>query len=72
MNHSKKFLVIDVIISLGRGKCCGDVSAGVEISISILLHKDATTGEEGGISHDHKGTLYIREVENWGGLEVGQ
>ena len=72
MNYCKKFLVIDIIISLSGGKHCGDVSTGVEISIPIMLHKDSTTGKEGGIGHNHKETLHIGKVENRGGLKVGQ
>ena len=72
MNYCKKFLVVDIIISLSGGKYCGDIGAGVEISIPIMLHKDPTTGKEGGIGHNHKGSLHIREVENRGGLKVGQ
>ena len=65
-------MVIDVIIAFGGGECCGDISTWVKVSITVPLHEHSSTSEEGGISHNDEGTLYIGEVEDWSSLEVGQ
>ena len=44
----------------------------MKVSITITLHENSSTSEEGCISHDDKGALDIGEVENWGSLKVGQ
>ena len=34
----------------------------MEITVSVALHKNTPTGEKGGIGHDNKRVMVIREV----------
>ena len=72
MDDCKQLVIVDVIVTFGRGECCRNISTQMEVSITVALHKNSPTGKEGGISHNHEGVLNIREMENWGSLEVGQ
>ena len=54
MNDSESFPVVDVIVPLGRGECLREVSTGMKISITILLHEDAAASNKRSVSHDDK------------------
>ena len=65
MYDSEEFLVIDVIISFGRGEGFREVSARVEISIGVLLHEYAAGGGKGGVGHDEEWFVVVGECEYW-------
>ena len=70
-DDSKKFPIIDVVVSLHRGEGLGEVSARVEVARGIRLHQNCTSGEKRGVGHERKRARNIRDAEDGGGREDG-
>ena len=64
MYNSEEFSVINVIVSLSRGKCFGEIHARVEVVVRVFLHEHAAGGSERGISHDEEGSGMVGERED--------
>ena len=55
MDHSKEFMVRNVVVMLCSRKSFGEEGTGVQVSIKVCLHKDCPSGCEGGIGHNCEG-----------------
>ena len=55
LDDSKEFPIINVIVSLSGREGGRVISAGMEISIGVLLHEYSSRGSKGGIHHDKEG-----------------
>ena len=62
---SEKFPVIDVVVLLCWGKCCGVVGTRVEVSIGVLLYEYPSSGSEGSTSHDEEWCGGIWHFDFW-------
>ena len=49
-NDAKKLSIVDLIVSFGRGKGLGNEGTRVPYVINVVLVKNGTRGEEGGVS----------------------
>ena len=66
-DHSKEFLIIDVIILFGRDKHLGKIGARVEITIEIILKEDSSSSKEGSIGHDGKRMSNVQDAKDRSG-----
>ena len=62
-------MVIDVVVSLGRGEGSREVSAGVEILVGIGLEEDGSHCKEGCVGHNGKWSGHVRDLKYRGGGE---
>ena len=69
MNDGEQLLIVDVIIPFGGRECLREISTGVEISVTIPLHKDSSANNKGSISHDNKRMTDIKKMQHGGGLK---
>ena len=69
LDNGEEFPIINVIVSLGRREGGGVISAGMEISIGVLLHEYPSRGSKGGIHHDKEGFGGIWHLDYWGRQE---
>ena len=69
MNDGEQLPIVDVIISFSGRECLREISTGVEISVTILLHKDSPASNKGSVSHDDKRTTDIRKMQHGDSLE---
>jgi len=60
----EKFVIIDVIISLGRSESLQVIGTGVEIPVAILLHQHSTRGNKQSVSYDEAREVGIRVMED--------
>ena len=65
MYDCEELSVIDVIISLGGREGLGEVSAGVKISVGVLLHKYPAGRGKGGVGHDEKWLGMVGKRKYW-------
>ena len=72
MDDGEQFPIIDVIVSFSRRESLRQVSAGVKIAITVLLHENTPASEKRGVSHDNEGTTDIREVQDRSNLKKRQ
>lgn len=72
VDNSKQFAIINVVVTFHGREGLGQVCAGMEISIIILLHEDTTASKEGHISHNNERAAHVGEVKYWGILKTGQ
>ena len=70
-NDGEELSVVDVIIMLSWEEHLGEVSARIEISIGVFLHKNCSSSKERGIRHNVEGTRNIRDCQDRGGSEDG-
>ena len=66
-DYCQKFMVVDVIVAFSGGKGLGEVSARMEITVCVLLHKYGTCGEQRCIGYEVERSGYIGNGENGGG-----
>ena len=64
MDHSKEFLVKDVIVTFCSGKSFGEEGTGMQFPIKVCLHKNCPSGCEGGVGHDREGFSGVWESQN--------
>ena len=64
-------MIIDVVVSFSGREHLGQVGAGMQVPIFIVLHKDTSTGKERSISHDDEGFADFQETKYWSGLKAG-
>ena len=64
MDHSKVFLVKDVIVSFCSGKSFGEEGTGVQVSIKVSLHENCPSGCERGVGHNCEGFSGVWESQN--------
>ena len=48
----KQFLVINIVVSFGKGEHFGEVGTGMKVAIDILLHKNGSCCKERGVGHE--------------------
>jgi len=66
----KEFVIIDIVISLGRSEGLRVIGTEMKIPIAVILHQHSTRGNKQGIGHDKKREVGVRIIED-GSLEEG-
>ena len=55
MDHSKEFVVKNVVVAFSSEKSFEEEGTRVQVSIKVCLHEDCPSGCERGIGHDYEG-----------------
>ena len=55
MDHSKEFMVKNVVVAFSNEKSFEEEGTRVQVSIKVCLHEDYPSGCERGIGHDYEG-----------------
>ena len=66
LDPGEEFPIINVIVSFSGRESGRVISAGMEISIGVLLHEYPSRGGKGGICHDKEGFGGIWHFDHWG------
>ena len=64
LDDSEEFSVVNVIVSFGGGEGGRMISAGMKVSVGVLLHEYSSRGSEGGVGHDKERFGHIWHLDH--------